>query len=56
MWSGGVSNPGPLTYESGALPTALHCPAGKSVLCQEDGPFAYLRSVVALSKQNMAFR
>ena len=22
-----VSNPGPLTYESGALPTALHDPA-----------------------------
>ena len=23
MWPGRVSNPGPLTYESGALPTAL---------------------------------
>ena len=23
MWSDRVSNPGPLTYESGALPTAL---------------------------------
>ena len=23
MWSDWVSNPGPLTYESGALPTAL---------------------------------
>ena len=23
-----VSNPGPLTYESGALPTALRSPAG----------------------------
>ena len=22
-----VSNPGPLTYESGAVPTALRCPA-----------------------------
>ena len=27
MWSGRVSNPGPLTYESGALPTALRGPA-----------------------------
>ena len=25
-----VSNPGPLTYESSALPTALHGPAGKN--------------------------
>ena len=25
-----VSNPGPLTYESGALPIALRCPAGIS--------------------------
>ena len=25
-----VSNPGPLTYESGALPTALRGPAGNS--------------------------
>ena len=27
MWPGRVSNPGPLTYESGALPTALRGPA-----------------------------
>ena len=27
MWPDSVSNPGPLTYESGALPTALHGPA-----------------------------
>ena len=27
MWPDQVSNPGPLTYESGALPTALHGPA-----------------------------
>ena len=26
MWPDRVSNPGPLTYESGALPTALHGP------------------------------
>ena len=27
MWPDRVSNPGPLTYESGALPTALRSPA-----------------------------
>ena len=27
MWPDRVSNPGPLTYESGALPTALRGPA-----------------------------
>ena len=27
MWPDQVSNPGPLTYESGALPTALLGPA-----------------------------
>ena len=28
MWPDRVSKPGPLTYESGALPIALHGPAG----------------------------
>ena len=28
MWPDRESNPEPLTYESGALPTALHGPAG----------------------------
>ena len=27
MWPDRVTNPGPLTYESGALPTALRGPA-----------------------------
>ena len=27
MWPDRISNPGPLTYESGALPTALRGPA-----------------------------
>ena len=27
MWPDWVSNPGPLTYESGVLPIALHGPA-----------------------------
>ena len=29
MWPDRVSNPGPLTYESGALPIALRGPASK---------------------------
>ena len=31
MWPDRVSNPGPLTYESGALPTALRGPANSLV-------------------------
>ena len=30
MWPDQVSNPGPLTYESGALPTELRDPADPS--------------------------
>ena len=33
MWPDRVSNPGPLTYESDALPTALHGPA-HLIVCQ----------------------
>ena len=29
MWPDRISNPGPLTYESGALPTALRGPAAE---------------------------
>ena len=32
MWPDLVSNPGPLAYGSGALPTGLHSPAGRSVM------------------------
>ena len=32
MWPDRVSNPGPLTYESGALPTALRGPAFQVLL------------------------
>ena len=31
MWPDRVSNPGPLTYESGALPIALRGPASRSI-------------------------
>ena len=33
MWPDRVSNPGPLTYESGALPTALRMYGYQSLLC-----------------------
>ena len=31
MWPDRVSNPGPLTYKSGALPTALRSPANSVI-------------------------
>ena len=31
MWPDRVSNPGPLTYESGVLPIALRGPAPKTI-------------------------
>ena len=37
MWPDRVSNPGPLAYESGALPTALRGPAVTSpVNCMQN--------------------
>ena len=33
MWPDRVSNPGPLTHESGALPTALRGPVGRKAFC-----------------------
>ena len=43
-----VSNPGPLTYESGALPTALHGPAVNDVqyFCTQIGPFFHTETFV----------
>ena len=34
MWPDRVSNPGPLTYESAALPTALLGPAERRGVCE----------------------
>ena len=36
MWPDRVSNPGPLTYESGALPIALRGPAEFSAYLRSD--------------------
>ena len=44
MWPDRVSNPGPLTHESGSLPTALRGPAEACVIsvnysfCHPSGP------------------
>ena len=47
MWPDRVSNPGPLTYESGALPTALRGPAGmdKKIVLLALSPAAHLRKL-----------
>ena len=44
MWPDRVSNPGPLTYESGALPTALRGPAS-IILKQEFGQYRRLETL-----------
>ena len=48
-----VSNPGPLTYESGALPIALRGPAATKlfVVTYENGKVPFSESVSALNKQ-----
>ena len=51
MWPDRVSNPGPLTYESGALPTALRGPAIDNVyfLFKKIVQFSLVGSVPAYS-------
>ena len=51
MWPDWVSNPGPLTYESGALPTALRGPADEAALYESAlfVPFFFVFSVCAAS-------
>ena len=39
MWPDRVSNPGPLTYKSGALPIALRGPAKRQNKACSCGPF-----------------
>ena len=43
-----VSNPGPLTYESGALPIALRGPAKKKQNIFYDNKLNYLRFIPSL--------
>ena len=53
MWPDRVSNPGPLTFESGPLPTALRSPAGrvKLVLQQNCIELIYTRGQVSVNKR-----
>ena len=46
MWPDRVSNPGPLTYESGALPTALRGPAPTEGAAWYRGPSLFCCIVV----------
>ena len=39
MWPDRVSNPGPPTYESGALPIALRGPADLELICSHKYQF-----------------
>ena len=43
-----VSNPGPLTYESGALPIELHGPALFS--CKQDAIAHFIQYCISLGK------
>ena len=45
MWPDQVSNPGPLTYKSGALPTALPSPASN----MKASYFGYLFSTLSMT-------
>ena len=45
-----VSNPGPLTYESGALPIALHGPAYFNILSPGLGPYSKFEIVIIISE------
>ena len=46
MWPDQVSNPGPLTYESGALPTALRGPAMPIVIISVDDKQFYKEPLI----------
>ena len=48
MWPDRVSNPGPLTYESGALPTTLRGPAKRVEACFATSLFTFTNYEVFL--------
>ena len=49
-----VSNPGPLTYESGALPTALRGPALKKRLLQNKTKYLLIQCFLKLNEMNLS--
>ena len=51
MWPDRVSNPGPLTYEPGALPTALRCPATQIEVASQTDKY-----LVSLSSKTYVFK
>ena len=54
MWPDRILNPGPLTYDSGVLSTALRGPASVCVrVCVERGTYIYYQySVVELEQSD----
>ena len=52
MWTDQVSNPGPLIYESGALPTALRGPAKNLLLMKQSLSFETLDSILLCREAN----
>ena len=50
-----VSNPGPLTYESGALPIALRGPAMMPETKSTELPALFLDSRVGISRSGISF-
>ena len=54
MWPDWVSNPGPLTYESGALPTALRGPANFQSKNSSNCPFLHTQNT-QISKRIVHF-
>ena len=53
MWPDRVSNPGPLTYESGALPIALRGPA--HFLVDEDISVLLIHEHIIMCKKKSSF-
>ena len=52
MWPDQVSNPEPLIYESGALPTALRGPAKNLLLMKQSLSFKTLDSILLCREAN----
>ena len=50
MWPDRISNPGPMTYESGALPTALCGPA-----CGQEPLYTLAKTIYNYSKWEEAY-
>ena len=58
MWPERVSHPGPLTYESGGLPTALRGPASHKRIGGTDGcsPNACNNGICSILKERFSMK